>query len=292
MTAHDLASALEGRREGHEWRARCPVHGGKSLSVTEKDGRILLVCRAGCPQEAVIKALREAGLWGSGDGYEMPAPPPEPDPTEQERKIDKAENMWEQAAPIREGDPVWLYLKNRGITLETWPEDLRTHPRLDYWEVSDAGKPVKTGTFPAMLAVVRNPQGHPVGIHRTWIAPDGSGKAPVPSPKKLYKVHDLTRSAIRLFPPRDGVLGVTEGVEDALSAWVLWKIPTWACIGTSGMKTFQPPEGIKELIVFADNDEAGKKAAWELADKMTMPVRVLTPSGHKDINALLMERIH
>jgi hypothetical protein len=34
-----------------------------SLSITERDGKVLLHCHAGCSQESVIGALRAAGLW-------------------------------------------------------------------------------------------------------------------------------------------------------------------------------------------------------------------------------------
>lgn len=295
MTPHDLADALEGKREGREWRCRCPVHGGRSLFVAEKDGRLLLVCRAGCPQADVIKSLKTMGLWGNESCCDIPPPSPGPEPTEKEGRADRASDIWNEAHPIEPGDPVHRYLAGRGIALATWPKDLRCHPSLDYWEVSDAGKPVKTGTFPAIIAVVRSPQGHPVGLHRTYITSDGR-KAPVRSPKKIMKVHGLEGSAVRLFPPRDGLLAVCEGIEDALSAWVLWQIPTWACLGTSGLMRFEPPEDVRELMIFSDRDEnrAGQKAAWALADRMEKTgraVRVLAPvDGSKDLNAFLLAR--
>jgi hypothetical protein len=45
--------------------ARCPAHedGSPSLSLTERDGRVLVHCHAGCEQTAVIDALRARGLW-------------------------------------------------------------------------------------------------------------------------------------------------------------------------------------------------------------------------------------
>ena len=244
MTPQDLAAALEGKREGQEWRCRCPVHGGKSLSITERDGRLLLTCRAGCPQDEVIKALREMGLWGNESCCDD-IPPPEPEPSDHtERKANRASELWNESLPITPGDPVHSYLKNRGIVLPEYPSDLRSHPALPYWEAGEDGKPVKTATFPAILVIVRNPQGRPVALHRTYLTEDGH-KAPVQSPKKLFKVFDLSGGAVQLFPPRDGVLAVCEGVEDALSAWVLWKIPAWATIGTSGLKGFVPPGGRK-----------------------------------------------
>jgi hypothetical protein len=43
----------------------CPAHYDRnpSLSIADRDGRILVKCFAGCPQEAVIKALTEMELW-------------------------------------------------------------------------------------------------------------------------------------------------------------------------------------------------------------------------------------
>jgi putative DNA primase/helicase len=65
-TAAELAIALgRHRREGSGWRAPCPAHDDQepSLAIIERDGKILLTCRAGCAQAAVIVALRRRGLW-------------------------------------------------------------------------------------------------------------------------------------------------------------------------------------------------------------------------------------
>jgi len=46
-------------------RYHCPAHAGEgaTLSVTEKDGRTLVHCFAGCESKAVIAALQERHLW-------------------------------------------------------------------------------------------------------------------------------------------------------------------------------------------------------------------------------------
>ena len=46
-------------------QVHCPAHDDArpSLSITERDGRTLLHCFAGCTQEAVIETLRGRGLW-------------------------------------------------------------------------------------------------------------------------------------------------------------------------------------------------------------------------------------
>lgn len=68
LTAEGLARELGGNkavRSGKNWNTVCPAHPdqGPSLSVTEKDGRVLFKCHAGCSQTAVIDALKARGLW-------------------------------------------------------------------------------------------------------------------------------------------------------------------------------------------------------------------------------------
>jgi putative DNA primase/helicase len=64
-TAGDLAKRLNGQRSGDHHMCKCPAHDDRnaSLSITQKDGKILLHCHAGCSQKAVIAALRDRGLW-------------------------------------------------------------------------------------------------------------------------------------------------------------------------------------------------------------------------------------
>jgi len=69
MRARDLASELECNRPGckcHQHKhVHCPAHDdiSPSLSITERDGKVLVHCFSGCSQEKVIQALRKLGLW-------------------------------------------------------------------------------------------------------------------------------------------------------------------------------------------------------------------------------------
>jgi hypothetical protein len=69
-----LLDRLDGvRPKGPDsWMARCPAHDDRnpSLSVSVKDGRVLVHCFAGCHPDAVLEAvgltwkdLRESGPW-------------------------------------------------------------------------------------------------------------------------------------------------------------------------------------------------------------------------------------
>ncbi len=66
MTAEELTKALAGRWHGSYGTARCPAHDDRepSLSISAGDeGRVLVCCHAGCPQAAVVAALKARGLW-------------------------------------------------------------------------------------------------------------------------------------------------------------------------------------------------------------------------------------
>ena len=58
------------RRDGQEWRCLCPAHDDHepSLSIVEKDGKLLFYCRAGCTQDAVIEHVRQRGAWPESKG--------------------------------------------------------------------------------------------------------------------------------------------------------------------------------------------------------------------------------
>ena len=91
MSAADIAVALgDARRDGRGWRCRCPLHGGRSLTLRQGDGgRVLVWCFGGCNSHDVLDELRRRRLL---DGKTQPrdtitkAPPHEDD----ERKIARA----------------------------------------------------------------------------------------------------------------------------------------------------------------------------------------------------------
>jgi hypothetical protein len=77
---HKIRLALACGRLGcpcHRQRAKkthCPAHDDRrpSLGIDLVGDRILVHCWAGCPQDAVIRALRERGLWPPESGSSRP----------------------------------------------------------------------------------------------------------------------------------------------------------------------------------------------------------------------------
>jgi putative DNA primase/helicase len=66
MNAAEIARNLRGRKMPSGWMAHCPAHDDRNPSLSLKDsddGRLLVKCHAGCPQDAVVGALKAKGLW-------------------------------------------------------------------------------------------------------------------------------------------------------------------------------------------------------------------------------------
>ena len=90
-----------------------------------------------------------------------------------------------------------------------------------------------------MVALVtRGTDGEPLAIHRTFLARDGAGKAPV-APQKMT-LGPCGRGAVRLAKGT-GKLMVGEGIETCLAAMQATGLPAWAALSTSGLWTLQLP---------------------------------------------------
>ncbi len=192
-----------------------------------------------------------------------------------EDKLDALRRVWGESAPIARGDEAERYLVGRGLTLYDLPESIRLHPGLTYRDETG----VIGGRFPTMLARVVSSAGQGVSLHRTYL--QGASKAPVTAPKKLMQGLPLPGAAIRLTAVSE-VLGIAEGIETALAAFELFEVPVWSCISAQGIESFEPPAGVREVIVFADNDAnfAGQAAAYRAAHRLKLKgfeVEVVVP---------------
>lgn len=194
--------------------------------------------------------------------------------------------LWSASRMSVVGDPVDLYLKERGI--EFLPANIRTC--YSCYE-SDTKR-----NYMAMVAKVMNKQGKGVSIHRTYL--DGTGKAKIESPKKLMPpTESLKGCAIQLMYPaydEDGI-GVAEGIETALSATLLFGTATWAVISTALMESFEPPQKYNKIIIYGDNDTnySGQKAAYSLAKKLNdkgFLAEVRIPPEVGDWNDVLLKK--
>jgi putative DNA primase/helicase len=185
--------------------------------------------------------------------------------------------LWAQCVPSVPRDPVTLYMEQRGLGgASPLPACLRYHPKLAYWQDGD-----KLGVFPAMVAPILSPEGRMVALHRTYLRSDGR-KAGVRTTKKLTAAAGaLAGACIRLHRPVHGILGVAEGIETALAASLASGVPTVAAYCAGALAGYVWPAGVRRLVIFADNDQAGRKAASNLqsrAVQAALRVQVMTPT--------------
>lgn len=296
LTGEKIAKILGGRKTGRGWVARCPAHNDRrpSLSICDSEiGRVLVRCHAGCGQESVIAALRSRGLWedyGDRDTSSISRPKDivASDRSEREkRKRTKAALRLWHAGVDAAGSLVVTYLESRGLHL---PQSaaIRFHPALKH----PAGE-----TWPALVALVTTGQDNmPKAIHRTFLARDGTGKAPV-TPAKMM-LGSVKGGAVRLSNGV-GPLVIAEGIETALSlvdglAHVDPRI--WAALSTSGVAGLDLPAPAGDLVIAPDGDAPGLNAAEALGRRgyaRGWNVRILpAPREGSDWNDYVRERGH
>lgn len=81
---------------------------------------------------------------------------------------------------------------------------------------------------------------------------------------------ELSGASIQLVPAEGDTLGLAEGLETALAAYAISRVPTWACVSAVLLEQVHIPAHIKRVIVWADRDvsDRGMQAATRLADRL------------------------
>ena len=249
-TAKALCETLNGKWYGAKGMACCPAHDDRtpSLSIQLGEKAILFHCFAGCSNEEVFAALGRIGtqastLFGDGSG------PLAISSLGQSPSSRAALALWHSAKPLW-SSPAKAYLEARGITA-TSPQ-LRYHPR------TPKGRGAEVAHYPAMIAAVSLDEG-PIAIHRTFLNSESGSVDTVPLARMA--LGQLGQGAVRLFAPKNGELGLAEGIETAMAARALTGIPVWAALSASRLGRVAIPDTVRKLHLFIDFDDAGTKAA-------------------------------
>jgi putative DNA primase/helicase len=180
-------------------------------------------------------------------------------------------------------NPVTRYLANRSIILSPLPEDIRFHPAMLH--------PVTKCNHPCMVALFRDRDGKEQAIHRTYLTPDGYKLAGEGiNPKLMLGSSKGCTMRLSLF---FNTIGLTEGIEDALSVTLMTGLPCWAVGSAVGLVNVELPNAIHEVVIFRDNDHAGINAAERAKHRFEQEgrrTRIIEPQGCKDFNELLMTK--
>lgn len=294
----------------------CPFHGGendfrfvkrgtKKGGNTAQTGVAMCTCGVYADGFAVlhramggrfIDVLKEVNEYLNGPTVQTPAPAkkwvppvkvesPEEQAARDAELLAKVKSLWSNGKPLDLNTTPYYLERGLDPRILADVQDVRVMASLGYFH-RDNNELVKLGSFPAILALMRDPQGNPVAVHRTWLTPDRKGKAPVPKAKKLSASPGVAGAAIRLFDAEGSdVLGLCEGIETALAVRQLTQgryfqglgpIPVWACFAERNIRNFHVPESmlasLSKIIVFADNDERGTGMAAALEFKERMKV--------------------
>ena len=225
----------------------CPAHKDctPSLSVRVGSQSLLFKCFAGCSTVEVLRALRRCRL-------RIPSEPSAdrlfdtrgPDAL----MVARAKALWQEAV-LLSGSPGEHYLHARGI--HACPPALRFHAR------TPIGRGRAVRFRPAIIAAVHE-RSDLVAVQRLFLSSAASALAT-----------DLPRARLTLGRPLGGAvmleragptLGLAEGVETALSAATLLRIPVWATLGNERLARVALPPVVRRLVLLADADAAGRLA--------------------------------
>ena len=230
-------------------------------AATGEHGDLLDVIRESCGLVDFADVAREARSF-------LSLPRPEPPPATKKRpstpapsgSAEAARRLFAMSQPIG-GTLVEAYLRNRGITALHGTGNLRFHPRC-YYRPDDHGP---TETWPAMIAAVTDLKGAITGAHRTWLAPDGSDKAPIETQRKA--MGDLLGHAVR-FGIAGEVMAAGEGIESVLSArQAIPHMAMAAALSAAHLAAILFPETLRRLYILRDNDPAGDGARDNLVER-------------------------
>jgi hypothetical protein len=160
--------------------------------------------------------------------------------------------IWRSATAVP-GTVVEACLQSRAITVLA-PPTLRY---ASLWH-REGGR-----SLPCMVAAVQGANGHLTGLHRTYLRPDGRGKADVDPVKKMLGA--CRGGAARLATAGPG-LALCEGIETGLSIREACPdLPVWCALSAGNLDRLLLPPEVEEVVLIADGDPVGLAAAQRAA---------------------------
>jgi len=260
-----------------------------------------------------VKVLKDYfGITDQGPVKRTVAPKRAPTPVYDERQDPVAvakrraliSDIWENSIPLSdltEDSKAMRYLmKVRGCDdydLLRSQSSMRYNEALYHSRSDDDKAPV---FLPGIVSLMQGAGGEAVGIHRIYLDPNSDQKAPVDKPKKILGTLDsILNGAVRIDSRADWSdhANVCEGIETGMAIAYATGHPVYAAGFTALMASWEPPEGVHYVTVWADRDanDAGINHALKLKARMEaagIACRVLVPcffsSDKEDWNDVLL----
>ena len=313
-----------GRREGHYWMVgdinNAP---GRSLYVrlvagdgrrtagkwtdaaTGDHGDLLDIIAASCAHSNLGETLAEARRFLSLPSSDADTQGQPPGPRPRRASAGSAEasvQLWAASNAIA-GTPVRTYLAGRALRRRGDLPALRCHPYCYYRRSEEDGPSVKPA-YPAMIAAVTDLDGLLRGVHRTWLDPHRSAKAPVAYPRRA--MGHLLGHGVR-FGLSGEVMAFGEGIETMLSLReIAPALSLVAGLSAAHLAALEFPAPLRRLYVAREPDAAGRAAFTALAERtasLGIDILPLDPAlddlisdlmqmGHSQLAASIARQMH
>ena len=274
--AKAITERLGGHWHGHYGMARCPAHndGRPSLSIKDGDVRVLYHCFAGC-DSATIADLVERGDDRDRREYETM-------PTARTGRDTGALalSVWNRLRPTLYGASR-AYLASRAI--EHTSPVLRHDPSAIYKDDADQQRTANA------LTVLFSDNDGPRAIQRLFLTTRGRKLAIIDNKRFLGPRAGATA---RLTPPAR-ILGLAEGVEDAMSVTGLFDEPCWAAGGIENYRNLDFPDEVRRIVLFTQHGIEAARAIERGRPNLTANGRTLDvvfPKPNMDWNDMKIER--
>lgn len=245
----------------------CPLCGGKDrFRFTDYENNGLYICR-GCGNGngwTLIQKYFDINFAQAakivkgvlGITNQTMVDNPKFDPVPALRQVAK------KAKPLAGYTSVTKYLDSRGF--DKYPDGLRQA------ELKFYNKDLKSeGTFEVLVALIQDWEGNGVSYHLTYTK-DGKKADVDPNKKIMPPKGTISGASIRLHTDFDDKICIAEGIESAWGAHKDCGLPAFAAMNASCMENFIPPEKVKTVFIYADNDRnfTGQAAAYKLAKRL------------------------
>ncbi len=176
--------------------------------------------------------------------------------------VERARRLFDMAQPMA-GTLADAYLRKRRIMAAWRHAVLRFHPACYYRDLLTGSR----RSYPALIAAVTGGDGAITGVHRTWLDPDGDGKAKIADPRRA--LGQLLGNGVRFRFAIDApvpVMTAGEGLETVLSlAAIMPDMPMVAALSAAHLAALQFPAGCLRIYIAVDADPAGRRAGARLS---------------------------
>ena len=301
-----VLSRLRGvTRSGKGYRAHCPAHDDQhpSLSIAQgEDGRVLIMCHAGCPPEDIVRAigLEMRDLFPHDDLPEARQSPKQMRHLEEERR--REEILWETARYYHERllhtEEALRYLTTeRGLPADIlerfligWADGtLRAHLLQRGYDEKHG---LQAGVLKEENGTVRD------FFYKRIVFPNIcrgrvvhlTGRTLTDAEPKYLHVRGEISHLYNEDALRHDEVYVVEGVLDVLSLEA-WGLPAVAPLGAGGLKeTFlERLRRVKTVYLCLDGDRAGEDGARRAGQALGPHARIVSLPEGKDPNDLFRE---